>query len=66
MARLVYHTISLAERYKTFYILPTDGVYVFYTDLITDSDYLLIQHTLISFYTPPKWKVFTARYDPSI
>jgi hypothetical protein len=33
-----------------FYVLPTQCVYVFCMDLRTNSDYFLVQHSLIGFY----------------
>jgi len=35
---------------STFYVLPTQCVYVFYVDLRTNSDYFTVQHRLVGFY----------------
>jgi len=45
---------------STFYILPTQCVYVFCVDLRANSDYFTVQHWLIGFYN--RDGVFTARY----
>jgi len=45
---------------STFYVLPTQCIYVFCVDLRTNSDYCTVQHWLVGFYN---WDgVFTARY----
>ena len=35
---------------STFYVLPTQCIYVFCVDLRTNSDYLTVQHWLVGFY----------------
>ena len=45
---------------STFYVLPTQCIYVFCVDLRTNSDYFTVQHWLVGFYN---WDaLFTARY----
>ena len=45
---------------STFYVLPTQCIYVFCVDLRTNSDYFTVHHWLVGFYN---WdSVFTARY----
>ena len=36
----MYHHFNIQQ----FYVLPTQCIYVFYVDLITNSDHFLIQH----------------------
>jgi len=45
---------------STFYVLPTQCIYVFCLDLRTNSDYFIVQHWLVGFYN--RRCVFTARY----
>ena len=45
---------------STFYVLPTQCIYVFCVDLRTNSDYFTVQHWLVGFCN--RRSVFTARY----
>jgi len=45
---------------STFYVLPTQCIYVFCVDLRTNSEYFAVLHWLVGFYN--RDGVFTARY----
>ena len=49
---------------STFYVLPTQRIYVFCVDLRTNSDYFTVHHWLSGFYN--RDRVFTARYGLDI
>ena len=49
---------------STFYVLPTQCIYVFCVDLRTNSDYFTVQHWMVGFYNHDG--VFTARYELSL
>jgi len=41
----VYHLFNIHQ----YYVLPTQCIYVFCVDLITNSDYFTVQHRLVGF-----------------
>ena len=56
--KLIVAFLSFVNAPQKFYVLPKQCTYLFCTDLRTNSDHFLTQHSLIRFYN----LVFTVRY----